>query len=76
MAEKQIIGICLGDAAGVGPEIVAKLAARHYYDAYCRPVLVGDVRVFERAEKVIGMHTDLQVIENIDDADWSKGTRF
>ena len=34
MAEKQIIGVCLGDAAGVGPEIVAKLAARNYFDEY------------------------------------------
>ena len=76
MAEKQIIGVCLGDAAGVGPEIVAKLAARNYFDEYCRPVLVGDVRVFERAESVTGTHTDLQVIDKIEDADWSKGTPF
>lgn len=63
----------LGDAAGVGPELVAKCAAARFYDDYCRPVIIGDLRVFQRALQVIGAEVELQVIDNIDDADWSKG---
>ena len=47
MSGKPILGILLGDAAGVGPEIIVKLAASRFYDEYCRPVVIGDVRVFE-----------------------------
>ena len=54
MATKPVIGVLLGDAAGVGPELVAKCAAAGFYDEYCRPVVIGDLRVLERALDVIG----------------------
>lgn len=73
MATKPIIGVLLGDAAGVGPELVAKCAAANFYDEYCRPVVIGDMRVFQRAIDAIGADIKVQVIDNIDDADWSQG---
>ena len=73
MATKPIIGVLLGDAAGVGPELVAKCAAANFYDEYCRPVVIGDMRVFQRAINAIGADIKVQVIDNIDDADWSQG---
>lgn len=39
MATKPVIGVLLGDAAGVGPELVAKCAAANFYEEYCRPVI-------------------------------------
>ena len=41
MSGKPILGILLGDAAGVGPEIIVKLAASRFYDEYCRPIVIG-----------------------------------
>lgn len=75
MAMKPVIGVLLGDAAGVGPELVAKCAAANFYEAYCRPIIIGDLRVLERALKVIGAadQVKLQVIEDADEADWDKG---
>ena len=75
MATKPVIGVLLGDAAGVGPELVAKCAAAGFYDEYCRPVVIGDLRVLERALDVIGAKDKvaLQVISDVDEADWSKG---
>ena len=75
MAEKPIIGILLGDAAGVGPELVAKCALARFYEEFCRPVVIGDLRVFERALAVIQAagQVKLQVIDRMEDADWSKG---
>ncbi|HOQ17321.1 MAG TPA: 4-hydroxythreonine-4-phosphate dehydrogenase PdxA [Defluviitaleaceae bacterium] len=73
MEKKPIIGIILGDAAGVGPEIIAKLAARKFYDEYCRPVILGDARVFEEGARVAGVEVPVQIIEDVDDATWEKG---
>ena len=72
-ATKPIIGIIMGDSAGVGPELVAKLAASNFYAEYCRPVIVGDVRIFENALKVIGGEAEYYAISSIAEADWTKG---
>ena len=67
MAEKPVIGVLLGDAAGVGPELVAKCAAADFYSAFCRPVVIGDQRVLKRALDVIGASdkVTLQVIDRV-----------
>ena len=39
----------MGDAAGIGPEIVLKALASPGVAAECRPLLIGDLRVLERA---------------------------
>ena len=44
MTYRPVIGITMGDAAGVGPEIIMKsLAHRSVYDG-CRPLVIGDAR--------------------------------
>ena len=43
--KKPIIGITMGDAAGIGPEVIVKaLASRTIYEE-CRPLVIGDVKV-------------------------------
>lgn len=76
MSNKPILGILLGDAAGVGSEIIAKLAASGFYDEYCRPLVMGDARVFERGAKVCGLKVPLQIIERVREADWSGALPF
>ena len=75
MATKPVIGVLLGDAAGVGPELVAKCAAEGFYEQYCKPIVIGDLRVLERALEVIGAKdkVKLQVISEVEEADWEKG---
>lgn len=73
MTEKPIIGILLGDPAGVGPEIIAKLLVNGYLRETCRPLLIGDKRVMDRAFDVIGEGLELQVIDSAGEADWIKG---
>lgn len=70
---KPVLGILLGDATGVGPELVAKVAASGVLTEQCRPVIIGDVRVFENGLKIIEETVSYYVISNIDEADWSKG---
>lgn len=73
MSTKPILGIILGDAAGVGPEIIAKCAADKFLEEYCRPIILGDVRVLERAAELVGSKLELQVIDAPEEADWEKG---
>ena len=73
MSNKPVLGILLGDAAGVGPEIVAKVAAANFFDEYCRPVIIGDKRVFDRGCKVSGVEVKTQVISDVSEATWEDG---
>ncbi|MFV0364749.1 MAG: PdxA family protein [Suipraeoptans sp.] len=76
MSAKPVLGILLGDAAGVGPEIVAKIVASGFLEEQCKPILIGDLRVFERAMAIIGDMPKLQVVENVDEATWENGIPF
>lgn len=49
MVDKPTIGVLLGDAAGVGPEIIAKLLVANFFDINCHPLIIGDRRVLNRA---------------------------
>ncbi len=62
---KPILGILLGESAGIGPEIVAKLCAEEKISVYCRPVLIGDARVLYIGKKIIRKDFSVNVIENI-----------
>ncbi len=73
MNTMPILGILLGDSSGVGPELVAKLAADNFYEQYCRPVVIGDVRIFEEGLKVIGKEVPHYVISKLSEADWTRG---
>lgn len=51
---KPILGITMGDAAGIGPEIIVKaLADKALYDL-ARPVVFGDRKIMERAVAIVG----------------------
>lgn len=52
-----IIGITMGDPAGVGPEITVKaLSQKQLYDR-CRPLVVGDADVLALAQKPTGQES-------------------
>lgn len=76
MNEKPILGIILGDASGVGAEIIAKCESENFFAEYCRPIVLGDYRILERAMKIVGMNFDVQIIDKVEDADWTKGLPF
>jgi 4-hydroxythreonine-4-phosphate dehydrogenase len=49
------IAITMGDAAGIGPEVIAKsLAHADLYDA-CRPLVIGDAGRMEEACRLVGV---------------------
>jgi len=67
MSEKCTLGILLGDAAGIGPELVAKVCKSGYLTEKCRPVIIGDKRVFDHICGVVGAEVDCRVIYDAKD---------
>jgi 4-hydroxythreonine-4-phosphate dehydrogenase len=50
-----LLGITIGDVAGIGPEITAKALLHHpELRSVCRPVAIGDADALARAVKLIG----------------------
>ena len=45
---RPILAITMGDAAGIGPEIIVKTLAHAEVQETCRPIVVGDVAVMDR----------------------------
>ena len=71
---KPILGITMGDAAGIGPEIIVKaLAEKNIYDV-ARPVVFGDKKIMERAIRIIGADLKCHVIQDISLAGNEYGT--
>ncbi|MEA5028179.1 MAG: 4-hydroxythreonine-4-phosphate dehydrogenase PdxA, partial [Sphaerochaeta associata] len=73
MNNKPVLGMLIGDGAGVGPEIIAKLAVQNFFAAYCRPVIIGDVRILQRAFGIVGSSVPLQIVSDIDQIYWTAG---
>ncbi len=73
MSRKPVLGILLGDAAGVGPEMIARLAANGFLNQHCRPLIMGDLRVLKKAEKMNGLNIKVQAISDVSEATWEDG---
>ncbi len=69
--EKPVLGILLGEACGIGPEIVSKLCAEEKLEKYCRPVLIGDLRVLNAGKKAAGVNFNVQIIDDVSEATWN-----
>jgi 4-phospho-D-threonate 3-dehydrogenase / 4-phospho-D-erythronate 3-dehydrogenase len=68
MNNKPIIGITMGDPAGIGPEIAVKaLLHQSVYDS-CKPLLVGNAIVFEKIIKHLNYNCTINKITNVADA--------
>lgn len=56
---RTTVGITIGDAAGIGPEISLKAAADADLVAECRPVLIGDLAHLRKAAKKFHVPAEL-----------------
>lgn len=72
MKRKPVLAILMGDAAGVAPELVAKLLARRYFQEHCRPVLIGDRRVLEMGFAQAKQASPYYCVESLDAIDWNE----
>jgi 4-hydroxythreonine-4-phosphate dehydrogenase len=63
----------MGDAAGVGPEVVMKALAHPEVYARCRPLVIGDMKQLARAGSLLGSKHELRSIEKPRDAKFESG---
>lgn len=52
----------MGDAAGTGPELIAKVFSNEHVRAFCRPVVIGDAGVMREAVEIVGGNLRVRAI--------------
>ena len=68
-----VIGITMGDAAGVGPEIIVKSLTHESLYRQCRPLVIGDARRLERANEITGAGVRVRRIADAAEARYDAG---
>jgi 4-hydroxythreonine-4-phosphate dehydrogenase len=68
-----IIGISMGDPAGIGPEICAKALALDEIYGICRPIVVGDAGVMEDAVRFSGLKLATAARQKVAEAQFALG---
>ncbi|MBA2485081.1 MAG: 4-hydroxythreonine-4-phosphate dehydrogenase PdxA [Nitrospira sp.] len=59
--ERPVLGLTMGDPAGIGPEVIAKALVDRALARMCRPVVVGSRAVMERT--IASLKLPLEVVE-------------
>lgn len=70
---RPIIAITMGDAAGVGPEVVVKALAKPSVYESCRPFVIGDLARLARAVSLTGVNLSLRAVSGPSSATYSPG---
>jgi 4-phospho-D-threonate 3-dehydrogenase / 4-phospho-D-erythronate 3-dehydrogenase len=71
---KPIIGITMGDPAGIGPEVAAKTIAEENIYKISRPLLIGDASTMIEALKIAKTDLSINPINQISEAKFSPGS--
>ncbi len=69
---RPIIGITMGDAAGVGPEIILKSFEHNVVHESSRSFVIGDASILERAKNFTNSTKTIHRIENASEAKFEK----
>jgi 4-hydroxythreonine-4-phosphate dehydrogenase len=73
MTYRPVIGITMGDAAGVGPEIIMKSLAHASVYEQCRPVVIGDVSRLRDAGRRAGVNLEVRAISQPSEGEFRQG---
>jgi 4-hydroxythreonine-4-phosphate dehydrogenase len=69
-----VVGITMGDPAGVGPEVVMKALARADAYALCRPLVIGDAKQLSRAGSLLNLKIHVDSVPGPEKAKFTQGT--
>ncbi len=70
---RPIIGIPMGDPAGIGPEIVLKALMNKELYAMCKPIVVGDAGVLGVMEEILSTGLKLNIIDDPEQGSYTFG---
>lgn len=76
MRKKPIIGITMGDPAGIGAEITVKVLGNPAVYERCCPIVIGDACCMEQAAKITGMEDKVKIhsVKSVQEAYFEPGT--
>lgn len=74
MSTIPTIGITMGDASGIGPEIIIKALQKEEVYKYCRPLVIGDAGVMEQTADKLGLECNFHVVSHERDGLFIPGT--
>ena len=61
--DKPLLGITMGDPAGIGPEVIAKALAGQSLRRLCRPIVIGSFPVMQQTVKKLKLKMDVIRVE-------------
>lgn len=70
---RPIVAITMGDAAGVGPEIIVKVLTSDEIHGICRPLVIGDAARLRQAIEIVGASLTVNAVEKPEDARYTSG---
>ncbi len=71
--DRPIVGITLGDASGIGPELVARLLARPETYTLGRPLVLGDAAILRWGADVAGVRLEVRAVDGPEGARFAPG---
>jgi 4-hydroxythreonine-4-phosphate dehydrogenase len=71
---RPIVAITMGDASGVGPEVIMKALARPKIYAMCRPLVVGDAARLREAGEICRLSLNVQPRVSAAEGSYEAGT--
>jgi 4-phospho-D-threonate 3-dehydrogenase / 4-phospho-D-erythronate 3-dehydrogenase len=71
---KPIIAITMGDPASIGPEIAVQALLKESIHAICKPIIVGDAKVFEQIISLLQLKATVNAIDEVANAKYEFGT--
>jgi 4-phospho-D-threonate 3-dehydrogenase / 4-phospho-D-erythronate 3-dehydrogenase len=74
MISRPRVAITMGDAAGIGPEIIVKSLARAEVYDHCCPLVVGDALRLSEAVQRTGAPVEIQPVEQVSGAHFRAGS--
>ena len=71
LTNRPLVGLTMGDIAGIGPEVIARAWLLPRLHDLARPLVIGDPAVLERALALVGSHTHtrVQIVAKPEEAD-------
>src|SRR5438445_733647 len=74
VVKNPILGVTMGDPAGVGPEIIVRAAAEPEVQRTSRPVVIGAASTLTEAAALAGSPLRLHGVTRVADCRWPPGT--
>ncbi|MBP5765014.1 MAG: 4-hydroxythreonine-4-phosphate dehydrogenase PdxA [Bacteroidales bacterium] len=71
---KPVLAITMGDPAGIGPEICARVLSRKETYELCSPIVVGDAKIMQKAANLLHLDLKIHAIHDVAEAVFAFGT--